>query len=123
MISRQMRVGMLETINMDYIRTARAKGLSESTVIWKHALRNSVLPLLTLFSSFLPHLIGGAVIIEGIFSIPGMGRLIIQAVFQYDHSVILAGFTLSSIATLIGILLTDILIAVVDPRISFTQKG
>lgn len=122
MLSRQMRVGMLETINMDFIRTARAKGLSETTVYWKHAMRNSVMPLLTSFSNFLPHLIGGAVIIETIFSVPGMGRLMIRAVYAYDYPVLLAVFTLAAIATLVGILLTDIFYTLVDPRISFTKK-
>lgn len=121
-VSRQMRVGMLENINMDYIRTARAKGLSENAVIWKHALRNSLLPILTNFSGFFPHLIAGSVIIETIFSIPGMGRLTIQAVSAFDHPVLLAVFTLSAIATLIGILVTDLLYVLVDPRISFSKQ-
>jgi peptide/nickel transport system permease protein len=121
-VSRQMRVGMLENISMDYIRTARAKGLSENAVVWKHALRNSLLPVLTNFSGFFPHLIAGSVIIETIFSIPGMGRLTIQALSSFDHPVLLAIFTLSSIFTLLGILITDLLYVMVDPRISFTKS-
>lgn len=121
-LSRQMRVGMLDTVNMDYIRTARAKGLSERVVIWKHAMRNSVLPIITHLAGLLPGLIVGAVITETIFSIPGMGRLTIQSTFFYDHPVVITIFTFAGILTLLGILLADILYAVADPRISFSKR-
>jgi len=121
-LSRQMRAGMIETINMDYIRTARAKGLPESIVIWKHALRNSIIPILTHFASLLPRLVGGAVILETIFSIPGMGRLTFQAAFQVDHPTVMAVFTLAAILSVLGILMADILYAIADPRISFTKR-
>jgi peptide/nickel transport system permease protein len=121
-ISRQMRVGMLENIRQDYVRTARAKGLSEKNVIWKHAFRNSVIPIITLLGNVLPALISGSVIIETIFSIPGMGKLSFNAIHARDYPTIIAVFTLSGFLTLLGMLLSDILYALVDPRISFSKK-
>ncbi len=121
-LSRQMRVGMLDTISSDYIRTARAKGLSEGVVIWKHAFRNSILPLVTHFGTLLPRLIAGAIIVEKIFSIPGMGRLTIQATMSQDHPTIIVIFTLGGILSLLGILVSDILYALVDPRISYNKS-
>lgn len=121
-ISRQMRVGMLENIRQDYVRTARAKGLSETTVIWKHAFRNSIIPIITLLGNVLPSLISGSVIIETIFSIPGMGKLSFNAIHARDYPTIVAVFTLSGFLTLLGMLLSDILYALVDPRISFSKK-
>jgi peptide/nickel transport system permease protein len=121
-LSRQMRVGMLEVIRQDYIRTARAKGLSEWTVITKHALRNSLIPVLTIIADILPALIGGSVIIETIFSIPGMGRLGFEAILYRDYPVIMAVFTVSALLTLVGFLVSDLLYALVDPRISFKQR-
>lgn len=121
-LSRQMRVGMLETLNQDYIRTARAKGLSENVVVWKHALRNSLIPIITQFSGIFPAMVGGSVILETIFSLPGMGFLSFNAVVLRDYPTIVAVFTLSGFLTLVGILVADILYAVVDPRISFSRK-
>ncbi len=121
-LSRQMRSGMIENISMDYIRTARAKGLPEKVVIWKHAFRNSILPIVTHFASLLPRLVSGAIITETIFSIPGMGRLTFIASLQVDHPTIMALFTLSAILTMLGILLADILYVIVDPRISYSKR-
>lgn len=121
-ISRQMRSAMLEVLRQDYIRTAYAKGLPGRVVIWKHALRNSLIPILTLLAGVLPALIGGSVIVETIFSIPGMGELSFRALVARDYPVIMAVFTLSAVLTLVGILLADILYAVVDPRISFARR-
>jgi peptide/nickel transport system permease protein len=121
-VSRQMRMGMIENFNADYIRTARAKGLSEKTVIWRHNFRNALLPMVTHFSALLPGMIGGALITEFIFSIPGMGLLTTTALSSFDHPVVVGVFTLTSIATLIGILISDILYAFVDPRISFSHR-
>ncbi|HEO66016.1 MAG TPA: ABC transporter permease, partial [Spirochaetes bacterium] len=118
-LSRQMRGGMLEVLRQDYIRTARAKGLSEKTVIIKHALRNSLIPIITIASSILPILIGGSVIIERVFNIPGMGQLGFNAILQRDYNVIMAVLYLSSILTLVGILISDILYVLVNPRITF----
>ena len=121
-ISRQMRSGMIENINMDYIRTARAKGLSEKVVIWKHAFRNSVIPIITHFANLLPRLVSGAIIIETIFSIPGMGRMSYNACVQVDVPTIMAVFTISAILTMLGILFSDILYAIADPRISYSKR-
>ena len=118
-ISRYCRVGMLDTLRQDYIRTARAKGLSEKIVIFKHALRNSLIPIVTLLGMLLPALLGGSIIIESIFSIPGMGQLAFEAILSRDYPVVMGIATVSAILTLLGILLADILYAIVDPRISY----
>jgi len=118
-LSRMERTGMLEIIQQDYIRTARAKGLSETAVIMKHAFRNSLIPILTLMASLLPALLGGSVIIEQIFSIRGMGWLTFEAILNRDYPVIMGVFTISALLTLLGLLLSDIMYAMVDPRISF----
>jgi peptide/nickel transport system permease protein len=122
-LSRQMRGSMLEVIRQDYIRTARAKGLAERTVVLKHALRNSLIPIITMLASILPALVGGSVIVETIFTVPGMGQLAFQALTARDYPVVLAEFTLVAIMTLAGILVADILYSVVDPRISFNKKA
>ena len=116
-LSRYVRSQMLEVIHMDYIRTARAKGLSEETVIYKHGLRNALLPFITMFGLMIPGLIGGSVIIETIFSWPGLGRLGFEAIMNRDFPVILTLNFITAILTLIGTLLSDILYAVADPRI------
>jgi peptide/nickel transport system permease protein len=118
-LSRFSRAQMLEVIRQDYIRTARAKGLSERVVIFKHALRNALIPLLTLMSTLLPALIGGSVIVEQIFSIPGMGKLGFEAVLSRDYSTVMAIASISAFLTLFSILITDLLYVVVDPRITF----
>lgn len=118
-LSRYARSGMLEVVRQDYIRTARAKGLSEKTVILKHALRNGMIPIVTLLANLLPYMIGGAIIIEFIFSIDGMGNLAFKAINDRDYNVVMAVTTLSAVMTLIGILISDILYVLVDPRISF----
>ncbi len=122
-LSRYMRSSMLEALGQDFVRVARAKGLSERVVILKHVLRNSLIPLVTILASILPSLIGGSVIIETIFSIPGLGQLGFEAVLARDYPTVLALFTASALLTLIGILLSDILLAVVDPRIAFGRRG
>lgn len=118
-LSRYMRSSMLENALQDYVRTARAKGLSERVVVLKHMLRNSLIPMVTMLADLLPSLIGGSVIIETIFSIPGIGQLGYQAVLARDYPVVLGLFAISSALTLVGILVADLLLAVVDPRISF----
>ncbi|MHC4780585.1 MAG: ABC transporter permease, partial [Planctomycetota bacterium] len=118
-LSRYMRAGLLEVIRSDYIRTARAKGLSEWVVILKHALRNGVIPILTMIGGILPALVGGSVIIEYIFNINGMGALIIEAIFQRDYNVVMADSLMVGFLVLCGVLVTDILYVTVDPRISF----
>jgi peptide/nickel transport system permease protein len=116
-ISRYMRSSMLEVIRQDYIVTARAKGLPESVVIYKHALRNALLPVITLLGLSVPGLIGGSVIFEQIFSIPGMGQLFWLSVMQRDYPVIMGLLTIGGVLTLIGNMLADICYAIADPRI------
>ena len=116
-LSRLTRADMLEVIREDYVRTARAKGLSERVVIFKHAFRNALLPIVTLLAFLLPSMFGGSVIIESVFSIPGMGQLGFEAVLSRDYPVIMAITTISALLTLVGLLLSDILYAALDPRI------
>jgi ABC-type dipeptide/oligopeptide/nickel transport system permease component len=120
-LSRTMRVSMLEVIGQDYIRTAKAKGLSNYKVIYKHGLRNALLPIITVFANIFPAAVGGSIIIEVIFGIPGMGQATFQAIGAKDYTMIVAVFTLSGFMTLIGYLVADILYAVVDPRISYSK--
>lgn len=121
-ISRQMRAGMLEVIRQDYIRTAYAKGASKPRVILIHALRNSLFPIITLLANLLPFLVGGSVIIETIFQIPGMGWMAFKAVREREYELVMATLLLSAVLTLFGILLSDILYALVDPRVSFEGR-
>lgn len=116
-VSRYMRSAMLQVIEQDYITTARAKGLPERVVIWKHALRNALLPLITLVGFSLPGLIGGSVIFETIFSIPGMGQLFYQGVMARDYPVVMGILVIGAFLTLLGNLLADISYALADPRI------
>ncbi|RKY22003.1 MAG: diguanylate cyclase [Planctomycetota bacterium] len=118
-LSRQMRVGMLETIQQDYIRTARAKGLTRRNIILRHALRNSVIPVITVFATILPILVGGSVLVETIFNIQGMGLYAFEGLIKRDYNVIMATVTASAFMTLVGFLVSDILYAVVDPRIKY----
>jgi len=116
-LSRQMRSGMLEALSSDYVRLARAKGLPERLVVWKHALPNALLPIATLFAGVLPALIGGSVIVETIFELPGMGRYAFEGLQQRDHCIVLATTTLSATLTCLGLLLSDLCYAWLDPRI------
>ncbi len=116
-LSRLTRSNMLEVIREDYVRTARAKGLDERVVIFKHAFRNALLPIVTLLAFLLPSMFGGSIIIESIFSIPGMGQLGFEAVLSRDYPVIMAITTISALLTLVGLLISDILYALLDPRI------
>ena len=122
-LSRYMRASMLEVLGQDYVTVARAKGLAERLVILKHALRNSLIPLVTILASILPGLIGGSVIIETIFSIPGLGQLGYESVLARDYPTVMALLTVSAVLTLIGILISDLLLSVVDPRIAFGRRG
>ncbi len=117
--SRFLRSSMLDVIHQDYLRTARAKGLSERTVVYRHALRNAVIPLVTLLALDLPYLIGGTVFVEMIFSWPGMGRLYYQSALQRDYPVLLAVLIIGAAAIILSNLLADVLYAVVDPRIRY----
>lgn len=117
------RTAMLEVLSQDYIRTARAKGLSETKVIFKHALRNALIPILTLFATFLPSLLGGSVLVEYLFGIPGMGRLSWECIEQKDFPTLMALIYIDALVVMVSILLTDILYVVADPRISFEAQG
>jgi len=116
-ISRYMRTGMLDVIRQDYIRTARAYGFSERIVVFRYAMRNSLIPIITLIGAIFPTLIGGSIIIESIFSLPGMGRLMFDAMLFRDYPTIMGVTTFVAVMTLVGLVLADVLYAVVDPRI------
>jgi peptide/nickel transport system permease protein len=119
LISRYARVSMLEALGQDFVRTARAKGLPERLVIMRHALRNALIPIITIFALELPGLIGGTIIIESIFSLPGMGQLMFQSLDSGDYPVIMGITVLAAILTLASYLAADILYVIVDPRISY----
>ncbi len=116
-LSRYMRSSMQEVLSQEYITTARAKGLPEKTVIYKHALRNAILPVITIIGLSIPGLISGSVIFETVFGIPGVGQLLYQAAMARDYNVIMAEVVIVSILTLLGNLLADIGYALADPRI------
>lgn len=122
-LSRYARTGMLEVVKQDYVRTARAKGLPESTVILKHALRNALIVLITLFAGLLPGLVAGSIFIEYVFNIPGMGSLSMMALTRRDIPLLMALFAFGGALTLGGIILSDILYVVADPRISFEGRA
>ena len=121
-LSRYARAGMLDVIKQDYIRTARAKGVSEYAVLFKHALRNAMIILITLFAGLLPGLVAGSIIIEYIFNIPGMGTLSMMALSSRDIPLLMTLFTVGSVLTLAGILFADLMYIIVDPRITFETK-
>lgn len=118
-IARYMRGSMLEVIRQDYVRTARAKGLPEFIVVFKHALRNALLPIITLVGLYLPYLISGTLFVELIFAWPGMGRALVNAVFTRDHPLLIGGALLFSTIVVLANLLADILYAAVDPRVRY----
>lgn len=117
LISRHVRSGLLEVVRQDFIRTARAKGLDERTVVLRHALRNGLLPLVTLFGLMLPHLLGGSVIVEKIFGIPGMGQLAFEAILHRDYPTVMGITTLVALLTMVSMLATDVAYAAIDPRV------
>jgi peptide/nickel transport system permease protein len=118
-LSRYTRSSMLEVIRQDYIRTAKSKGLPEETVYYKHALRNALLPIITLFGFLIPGLIGGSIIMETVFAWPGIGRLAYQAVLARDYPVVMTINTITAVLVLIGNFVADILYAIADPRIRY----
>ena len=121
-ISRYMRQSMIQTLNKPYILTARAKGLPENQIVYKHALKNSLLPIITLLGLSIPGLISGSVIIESVFAIPGMGRLFFESVMSRDYPVIMGILTIGAILTMIGNLAADIGYAYADPRIRYKKQ-
>ena len=116
-VSRLMRTQVLEVIQQDYIRTSRAKGLNERAVYFRHALRNALVPLATILGPTITGMVGGAVIIETVWSWPGLGRLFVSANFQRDYPVILAGFVIGAVGVILGNLLSDFLYSLIDPRV------
>ena len=118
-LAKLTRTAVLENLLSDYARTARAKGLSESLVLWRHVFRNSLLPLITVAASLLPSLLAGSVIVESIFSIEGMGKLAVEAVQTRDRELVLSITLIGGLLTLLGYLLADLLYALADPRVSY----
>lgn len=116
---RYVRASMLEVLRADYIRTARSKGLDEEVVIYKHALRNSLLPVVTILGMWVPYILGGAMIAEVISAWPGMGRLAVDAVFARDYPLVMGTLLLVAVLTLLGNLLADVAYAVLDPKIRY----
>lgn len=116
-MSRYMRSSMLEVFRQDYVTTARAKGLTERVVVYRHAMRNALLPVITILGLSIPGLVGGSVIFETIFAIPGMGRLFYGAVMSRDYTVVMGVLVIGALLTLVGNLLADIMYAVADPRL------
>ncbi len=121
-LARYARNGMLEVIHSDFIRTARAKGVSETAVIWRHAFRNALITLITLFGGLLPSLVAGSVLVEYIFNIPGMGALSLLALSSRDYPLQMALFAFAGMLTLGGIFLADMLYLAADPRIKLHTK-
>lgn len=122
-LSRYMRTSMIDVVRSDFVRTARAKGLKEFVVIYKHALRNSLIPIITLMGGLLPSLIGGSVILETIFGIPGMGYVGYKALLARDYTLLMATLTIVAALVMIGFLISDLLYTLADPRISFNKGG
>lgn len=118
-LTRYTRSSMIEVLDQDYIRTARAKGFKQGKVVYKHGVRNGLIPVLTLFGLMIPSFIGGAVITEKIFNWPGIGLLFIDATFQRDYPIIMALTMISAVLVVIGNLIADILYAIFDPRIEY----
>ncbi len=118
-LSKIMRTSILENLNADYARTARAKGVAEEDVLWQHVFRNSLLPLITIFAGILPSLLAGSVIVEQIFSIDGMGKLVVEATMARDQELILSITLISGILTLVGYLISDLMYTLVDPRVQY----
>ncbi len=115
--ARQVRGGMLDVIRQDYIRTARAKGLDEHAVVWKHAFRNALFPVITVLASLFPASIAGSVVLEVIFAIPGMGLLTFEAIFADDWPVVFSVLLLGALLTMVGIWVSDLLYGIADPRV------
>ncbi|MCE7791336.1 ABC transporter permease [Salipaludibacillus sp. CUR1] len=118
-LTRYSRSSMLEVIRQDYMRTARAKGFTENTVIYKHGLRNGLIPIITIFGLMLPSFFAGSVVVERIFAWPGIGDLLITSVFQRDYPVIMGITMISAVLVVLGNLLADIAYAIFDPRIEY----
>jgi peptide/nickel transport system permease protein len=120
-LARQMRSSMIQALNQDFVRTARAKGLSEKVVIWKHAFPNAAFPLITFLGSLLPDMVAGSILVENIFNIPGMGQLLIDSIGTQDWPVVFGIILLGAILSMVSLLLVDLAFAWLDPRVRFNQ--
>jgi peptide/nickel transport system permease protein len=118
-VMRFTRSSMIETLSQDYIRTARAKGLAEKVVVYRHALKNSMIPVITIFGQSIPHLFGGAYITEKVFGWPGMGLLGVEAIANRDYQILMGLTLFTAVLVMLGNLLSDIMYSVVDPRIRY----
>jgi peptide/nickel transport system permease protein len=118
-LTKLMRGSILENLGADYVRTARAKGLNENVILYRHVFRNSVLALITVAASILPSLLGGSVVVESIFSIPGMGKLDVEAVQNRDRELVLAITLIGGVIVLLSQILRDIMYAIADPRVVY----
>ena len=118
-----MRGSMLEVIRQDYVRTARSKGLPESLLMFKHALRNALSPIITMVGVYIPMVFSGTVIIESVFAWPGMGRMIFDAIGARDYPLVVAGTFFFALTVVLANLLADVLYAVADPRIRYESDG
>ena len=118
-ILRQVRANMLEVLNEDYVRTARAKGVKEWRVIIVHAFRNTLIPLVTIFSGSVPFMIGGSVVVERVFGWPGLGTLMVDSITKRDYPVIMGISVIITVVVLVTNLLVDVLYAYLDPRITY----
>jgi peptide/nickel transport system permease protein len=123
MLARYQRVGMSQVIDLDFMRTARAKGLSRIQVIFRHGLRNGVIPVVTMLGLQIPSLVSGSVVIESIFGIPGMGYETFQAIRAHDQPWLMAVVTVTAVMTLFGIVMADAVYAFLDPRIVPGERG
>ena len=121
--SKLTRTALLETLGSDFVRTARAKGLPEGVVLYRHAFRNSLIPLITVAASFLPRLVTGSIVVETIFNINGMGRLAIESLFRNDRELFLSVSLIILVLQMAGYLIADILYMIADPRVSYGEKG
>ena len=122
-IMRQTRSSMLEVLGEEYIETARAKGLKESVVIWKHALRNALIPVVTVISMQMGRLIGGAVVTETVFALPGVGRQMVDSIIARDYPVVMALILITALCVVLTNALVDIIYVVIDPRISHAKES
>jgi peptide/nickel transport system permease protein len=116
---RQMRANLLDVLRLDYVTTARAKGLPERVVIWKHAVRNALNPLITLFGFTLATLLSGSFVVEVVFGWPGLGRLTLDAILKQDLFLVMASLLMASGMLILGNLIADLLLAAVDPRVRY----
>jgi ABC-type dipeptide/oligopeptide/nickel transport system permease component len=119
--SKLTRTALLETLSADFVRTARAKGLSERVVLFRHAFRNSLIPLITVAAGFLPLLVSGSIVVEQIFNIQGMGKLALDALFSNDRELFLTVSVFILLLQMAGYLLADVLYVVADPRVSYAK--